>query len=216
MPTTRIDPAALRLIAVTDSLRDGMDGLSRRAAAAVAGGATMIQLRLSDEPPRVLVETARALRAAAPTVPLLVCDRADVALAADADGVHLGSDEVGPAALRRVVPARFIIGASVGGEEEIERATDADYVEIGPVFATASWAGESGNAGAELGVERFVELAHACRTPAVAIGGISPANARMLIDAGAAGIAVISALFAASDPTQAARALRTALGASER
>lgn len=207
---SRLDPAALRLIAVTDSLREGIDGLASRAAAAVAGGATMVQLRLKDEPPRILVEAARALRAAVPGIPLLVSDRADVALAADADGVHLGSAEIAPAALRRAVPARFVIGASVGSDVDVSRVTGADYVGIGPVFATASGT----DAGSALGVARFAELARACRIPAVAIGGISPANAASLVAAGAVGVAVISALFGSADPTLAARAFRAALDAN--
>lgn len=211
-PVSRLDASSLRLIAITDSLRDGIDGLAKRAAAAVAGGATMVQLRLKDETPRTLVEVARALREALPSVPLLVNDRADVALAAGADGVHVASDEVAPAALRRVVPARFIIGVSVGADDEVPRAAGADYVGIGPVFAT----GRGAAAGAAIGVQRFTQLARLCRVPAVAIGGISPENAGSLISAGASGIAVISALFGAADPTLAARALRAAQDASER
>ena len=209
----RLDPTALRLIAVTDSLREGIDGLAARATAVVAGGATMVQLRLQDEPARVLVEVARALRSAVPGVPLLVSDRADVALAADADGVHLGSGELTPLALRLVVPERFVIGVSVGSDDEVERAAGADYVGIGPVFATASGGAQ---AGTELGAARFTELASACRLPAVAIGGISTANAAAMLEAGAAGVAVISALFGASDPSEAARALRASLDASGR
>jgi thiamine-phosphate pyrophosphorylase len=207
----RLDPAALRLVAITDSLRDGIDGLVGRAAAAVAGGATMLQLRLMDETARTLVEVARALRRAAPSVPLLLNDRADVALAADADGVHVGNDDLTPASLRRVVPARFIIGVSVGAEDEVPRASGADYVGIGPVFA----AGRAGDSGAAIGVARFAELARLCGVPAVAVGGISPENAASVLAAGASGVAVISALFAAADPMQAARAFRSVLGASE-
>ena len=129
----RLDPATLRLVAITDSLRDGVDGLAARAAAAVAGGATMLQLRLKDESARVLVEVARALMRAAPSVPLLVNDRADVALAAGAAGVHVGVDDLSPAGLRRVVPASFIIGCSVGSEDEVPRSVGADYVGIGPL-----------------------------------------------------------------------------------
>lgn len=208
-PSARLDPATLRLVAITDSLRDGIDGLVARAIAAVDGGATMLQLRLQDEPPRTLVEVARALRRAVPTVPLLLNDRADVALAADADGVHVGNDDIAPAALRRVVPARFVIGASVGAESEVARARGADYVGVGPVFA----AGTVG-AGIAIGVARFGELARACGVPAVAIGGVSPENAAAVMAAGASGVAVISALFAAPDPREAARALRRVLDAS--
>jgi thiamine-phosphate pyrophosphorylase len=208
---SRLDPTTLRLIAITDSLRDGVEGLAARTLAAVAGGATMVQLRLVDETARTLVAVARALRAAVPGVPLLVNDRADVALAADADGVHLAGDGIAPAALRRVVPARFIIGISVGSDDDVARAAGADYVAIGPVFATSSRV----DAGAPIGVSRFTELALSCRAPAVAVGGISPDRVGDLAAAGASGVAVISALFGSSDPRRAAAALRAALDASE-
>ena len=159
----------MRLIAITDSLRDGPRGLALRAAAAVAGGATMMQLRLKEESARSLVEIARAIQAMAPEVPLIVNDRADVALAAGAAGVHVGVDDLSPALLRRVVPPGFIIGASVGSDDEVARAAGADYVGIGPVFAT----GSKSDAGAAIGPARFGELARRCGLPAVAIGGIT-------------------------------------------
>jgi thiamine-phosphate diphosphorylase len=170
----------------------------------------MLQLRLPDEPPRTLVEVARALRLALPDVPLLVNERADVAMAAGAQGVHLNLDGLPPAALRRFVPAGFIIGASVGDEAECARAVAADYVGVGPVFGAA---GDTGSGGA-IGVARFAEIARRCAVPAVAIGGISTANVGSVMSAGAAGVAVISALFSSADPTQAARDLRAALDAS--
>lgn len=206
------DPASLRLIAITDSLRDGIEGLSARALSAVLGGATMLQLRLTDESARTLVEVARALRAIAPRIPLLVNDRADVAMAAGAQGVHVGVDDLSPTALRRVVPAGFIIGASVGGDAEVSRARAADYVGIGPVYAT----GSKPDAGTAIGVERFKELANLCGVPAVAIGGVSAENVGDIMACGAAGIAVINALFSAADPMLAARALRSAQAASGR
>ena len=158
----RFDPASIRLIAITDSLRNGPRGLALRAAAAVAGGATMIQLRLKEESARSLVEIARILRAAVPGVPLIINDRADVALAAGADGVHVGVDDLSPAVLRRFVPAGFIIGASVGDDDEVDRAAGADYVGIGPVYATGSKA----DAGVAIGPQRFAYLARRC--------GVSP------------------------------------------
>ncbi len=200
------DADALRLVAITDSLRDGIDGLAERAAAAARGGATMLQLRLPDESARTLADAARALRRAAPKVPLVVVERADVALAAEADGVHVGSDGISPAALRRVVPPQFIIGISVGADDDVARIAGASYVGIGPVFSSAT--------GEALGVARFAELARRCGMPALAIGGVTPAHAGAVRAAGASGIAVISALFGASDPTLAARAFRSALDAS--
>lgn len=209
-PVRRFDPASVRLIAITDSLRNGPRGLALRAAAAVAGGATMIQLRLKEESARSLVEIARTLRDMVPDVPLIINDRADVALAAGADGVHVGVDDLSPAALRRFAPAGFIIGASVGDDDEIDRAAGADYVGIGPVYATGSKA----DAGMAIGAQRFGELARRCGVPAVAIGGISSDTATAVMAAGASGVAVINAIFGSSDPTQAALSLRAALDAS--
>ena len=203
------DPRTVRLIAITDSLRDGPRGLALRAAAAVAGGATMLQLRLKEESARSLVEIARTIQAMAPDVPLIINDRADVALAAGAAGVHVGVDDLSPALLRGVAPPGFIIGASVGSDDEVARAAGADYVGIGPVFAT----GSKPDAGAAIGPERFGELARRCGLPAVAIGGITSERVPPVLAAGAAGVAVISALFGASDPTIAARAIRDALDA---
>jgi thiamine-phosphate pyrophosphorylase len=206
----RFDPASVRLVAITDSLRDGPRGLALRAAAAVAGGATMVQLRLKEESARSLVEIARAIQAMVPDVPLVVNDRADVALAAGAAGVHVGVDDLSPELLRRVVPPGFIIGASVGDDHEVARAAGADYVGIGPVYGTGSKA-DAGNA---IGPARFGELARRCGLPAVAIGGITGERVRDVMSAGAVGVAAISAIFGASDPTLAARAMRRALDAS--
>ena len=209
--TPRLRAGALRLVGVTDSLSGGIDGLARRAAAAVAGGATMITLRLPEEPARTLAEVARALRAAAPHVPLLVSHRVDVALAVDADGVHLGGSDLSASVVRRFAPS-LIIGASVGAADDVSRSEGADFVAIGPVFAA------SGASGADttMGVARFGELARLCRVPAIAVGGVAPENVADLMVAGAAGVAVISALFGADDPRDAARALRAAVDASGR
>ena len=195
----------LRLIAITDDARDGVDGLVRRAVAAVRGGATMIQLRLKDVDPRDLIVVARTLVAAVP-VPVVVNDRADIALAAGAAGVHVGTDDIPASALRRVVPAGFIIGASVGNDAEVAGAAGADYVGIGPVFATASKI----DAGDAIGIAEFTRLALRTGLPAVAIGGIDASNYRQVLDAGAAGIAVIRAIFAAQNPEHAARLLSSA------
>ncbi len=204
------DARAVRLIAITDSLRDGVDGLTNRVASAVRGGATMIQVRLKGEEARALLDVTRALLAAVPHTPILLNDRLDVALAAGAHGVHLGVDDVSPSAARRIVPPGFIIGASVGHAAEVPRSRDADYVGIGPVHST----GSKGDAGDAIGVEGFARLAARCARPAVAIGGMTPGNTPAVIGAGAAGVAVISAIFADADPATAARALRRAVDAS--
>ncbi|HUF26563.1 MAG TPA: thiamine phosphate synthase [Gemmatimonadaceae bacterium] len=200
------DPRALTLLAITDDLRDGRDGLVARAEAAVRGGATMVQLRLKDADGRTLVEVARALVDAL-TVPVIVNDRADVALAAGAAGVHLGADDLPPAVVRRVVPPGFVIGASVGASDEVALAAEADYVGIGPVFET----GSKDDAGAAIGVAGFATLARQAGCPAVAIGGIDASNARAILAAGGNGIAVIRAVFSAREPERAARELRGAI-----
>ena len=210
----RLPAGALRLVAVTDSLRGGAEELAGRAAAAVAGGATMIALRLPGESPRVLADAARALLACRLDAPLLVSGRADVALAVGAAGVHVATDDLPAAAVRRFVPEHFIVGASVGAASEVARATGADFVAIGPVFSAAR--GTTSGAVSAIGTDGFGELAQACGVPAVAIGGVTPANARLLMEAGASGVAVISAIFGDADPMSAARALRSSLDASGR
>jgi thiamine-phosphate pyrophosphorylase len=202
-----LDPAALALVAITDDLRDGVVGLAARAAAAARGGATMVQLRLKHASGRELVEVARRLVEALP-VPVVVNDRVDVALAAGAAGVHLGVDDLPVAAVRAIAPPDFIVGASFGAEAELVHARGADYVGIGPVYATLS----KQDAGEAIGVEGFARLRSLGGVPAVAIGGIGADNAAPLRLAGAAGVAVIRTVFGAADPEAAARALRQAFG----
>lgn len=202
-----IDPAILRLVAITDNVRDGQSGLIARATAAVNGGATCVQLRLKDVAARDLVGVARELIKAV-GVPVIVNDRADVAIAAGAAGVHLGADDAPVSAIRRVAPEGFLIGASVGSDAEVLLAAGADYAGVGPVFGTSS----KNDAGDAIGLAEFTRLATATGLPVVAIGGISAANARSAIDAGAIGIAVISAIFGVSDPLAAARELASAIG----
>ncbi|HET7564797.1 MAG TPA: thiamine phosphate synthase [Gemmatimonadaceae bacterium] len=201
------DPTVLKLVAITDDVRDGQDGLVTRARAAARGGATMIQVRLKDADARTQVEVARALVHALP-VPVLVNDRVDVALAAGAAGVHVGADDLPVAAVRRITPPAFIVGASVGCDAEVAGARGADYVGIGPVYATSS----KPDAGDAIGVDEFARLARACELPAVAIGGITPERVAPLIASGASGVAVIRAVFGAADPERSARALRDAIG----
>jgi thiamine-phosphate pyrophosphorylase len=209
---THLDPATVRLVAITDSLRDGIDGLVARAGRAVAGGATMVQLRLKDESARTLVEVARALCVGLPAVPVLVNSRVDVALAAGAAGVHLGIDDLAPEVVRRVVPTGFLVGASASDVRHAVPPAAADYIAVGPAFAAASGSSSASALGAE-GIAAFVA---ASRRPIVAVGGITVANAALALRAGAAGVAVISAILGASDPMPRARALRDVLDASGR
>src|SRR6266481_5561 len=196
----------LRLMVITDSgVLKGRDPVEtcRRA---VAGGATIIQVRLKDAPPGEVVALTRAL-----AVPVIVNDRVDVALAAGAAGAHLGHEDPPLDRLRPHVPPGFLLGVSVGSPAEAERgrAWPADYWSVGPCFATANKA----DAGPPLGAEGFGRLARLAPsgTPVIGIGGVTAANAPALARAGAAGIAVIGAVWDASDPAAATRALRAAI-----
>ena len=160
----------------------------------------MVQLRLKNADARTLVDVGRALVAALP-VPVIVNDRADVALACGAAGVHVGADDVPVAALRRVLPPPFVIGASVRAD-----TAGADYVGIGPVFSTSS----KSDAPAAIGVDGFVALRARSAAPAVAIGGITAERVAELRTSGAAGVAVIAGVFGTADPEAAARAIRAA------
>jgi thiamine-phosphate pyrophosphorylase len=202
-----MDTAILRLIAITDNVRDGQAGLIERAAAAARGGATCIQLRLKDVSARDLAGLAAELIRSI-GVPVIINDRADVALAVGAAGVHLGADDIPVSAVRSFAPPGFIIGASVGSDDEVRNTKGADYVGIGPVYAT----GSKKDAGKAIGVDGFSRLAVATGLPAVAIGGITPANARAVIEAGAVGIASIASVFGATDPLAAAREMASAIG----
>jgi thiamine-phosphate pyrophosphorylase len=202
-----IDPKILRLVAITDDAVDHRATLVDRVAAAVRGGATSVQVRLKSAPPREVVEITRKLVAAV-SVPVIVNDRADIALAAGAAGVHVGEADLPVSALRRFVPATFIIGASLGNDGELPNAKEADYVGIGPIFGSDS----KNDAGRAIGLDGFRRLSELCDKPAVAVGGISADTAAQIIAAGAVGVAVINAIFTADDPEIASRALAAAIG----
>ncbi|RDD63670.1 thiamine phosphate synthase [Ferruginivarius sediminum] len=178
--------------------------------AAVAGGVTLVQLREKNASTRAMLERAKRLKVLLVPrgVPLIVNDRVDVALAAGADGVHLGQDDMPPADARRLVGEHMVLGLSVGDENEAETADPAlvDYIGIGPAFAT----GTKADAGSAIGPDGVAALRRRVALPAVAIGGITAANAVALRDSGVEGIAVVSAICAAEDPKSAARELRAA------
>jgi len=178
---------------------------------AARGGATAIQLRGKELTGRQLYLTGLSLRKLTRQLGLLfiVNDRVDVALAVDADGVHLGQEDLPLEAARRLMGRRKIIGISVDTLAEAVAAQrgGADYLGAGPVFATASKA----DAGPVMGPEGLRRICTAVRIPVVGIGGVNAHNARQVVNAGAAGVAVISAVVAAPDMAAAASALRQAL-----
>lgn len=186
------------------------------AAAAIAGGATIVQLREKTLTTRQFVEAAERAREIARRagVPLIINDRVDVALAVDADGVHVGPDDLPVALARRLLGPHKIVGASAGTIEEAVAAErdGADYLGVGSVFATPSKA----DAGEPIGIARLREIARAVHLPVVGIGGIGPDNASEVIAAGAAGAAAVSAVVGAEDVAAATRQLVEVVRAAQR
>ena len=176
--------------------------------AAIRGGATAVQLRMKDAPAREVVETARTIagRCRAAGVAFIVNDRIDVALAAAADGAHVGQDDLPAASARALLGAAPVLGVSAATVEEAGAAAraGADYLGVGAVYATATKA----DAGGAVGLARIREVTAACDLPVVGIGGITIANAAAVIRAGAAGVAVITAVTMADDMAEATRRLR--------
>jgi thiamine-phosphate pyrophosphorylase len=176
------------------------------------GGAALVQLRAKGVPDgallRMALEAAAAARGAG--IPFVVNDRPDVARLAGADGVHVGQEDLPPEACRAVLGARALVGLSTHGVDQVEagRGGSVDYLAVGPVFATRSKDRPDPVVGLEL-VRRARAL---WPGPLVAIGGITAANAREVIEAGADGVAVISAVLAQGDLAEAVRRLRRALG----
>jgi thiamine-phosphate pyrophosphorylase len=201
----------LRLYALIDPAVAGGRSLGD-IAKRIAGSATLVQLRDKHGSTRQLVEEARELTMVlAPLdIPLLINDRVDVALAAEADGVHIGQDDMSPADARLLLGKTAIIGLSVKTVEQAKAAPLEllDYVGIGGVYGTTSKA----DAKAPIGLSGFNAVAQAIRArdpkfPICGIAGINQSNAADVIMQGADGVAVISALSMAPDPTVAARDL---------
>jgi thiamine-phosphate pyrophosphorylase len=205
----RID---LRLYAIVDPEHAGGHALPELARRVAEGGATLVQLRGKRGQTREMVAQARAIKAAlAPLgVPFIVNDRVDVALAAGADGVHLGQEDMDVADARRLLGREAIIGWSVKTMAEAQAAPlqHLTYVAIGAVFPTTSKDNPK-----HIGPEGLRQIAAEVRArapgfPVGAIAGINAANAADVVAAGADGICAISALSSAPDPAAAAKELR--------
>jgi thiamine-phosphate pyrophosphorylase len=201
------DPHILRLVAITDDAEDKRGTLVDRVAAAARGGATSVQVRLKSATPRDVVEVTKEIMRKV-SIPVIVNDRADIALAAGAAGVHVGEADLPVDAIRRFAPEDFIVGASLGSESELANAKAADYVGIGPVFSSDS----KNDAGTAIGVDGFERLARLVTLPAIAVGGITADRALQITMHGAAGVAVINAIFSSADPERATRELAAAIG----
>jgi thiamine-phosphate pyrophosphorylase len=198
----RFDPS---LYLIADPTAAGGRPLEAVVAAAVAGGVTLVQLRCKLGTTRGLLERAQRLKALLRPcgVPLIVNDRIDVMLAAEADGAHIGHEDMPADLARRLIGPDRILGVTLRQEDQA-RAVDpavVDYAGVGPIRATTTKA----DALAPRGVEGFADFRRLVPVRTVAIGGIVPSLAAPLLAAGADGIAVAAAIAGAPDPAAAAR-----------
>lgn len=208
--------ARLRLIVITNRDLARPREVTEVVAAALRAGAPAVQLREKALPPRDILPLAHRLRAKTEAAGALffVNDRLDLALAASADGVHLGPDDLPVAAARRIVPPGFLIGFSAD-EPDVARAAiagGADYIGCGAVFPT----GTKSDAGRAVGLEGLARVVEAVDAPVAAIGGITAKTAPGAFATGATGCAVVSAVMAAPDPGQTVRSFLRAAAAGTR
>ena len=214
--TRSLSPGRWRLYVITDA--NVSRGRSHRQVveAAIAGGADAIQLRDKAAHAGTLYRAALELREVTrkANVSFLVNDRLDIALAVDADGVHVGQQDLPASAVRRILGPGKILGVTAETAEEALAAEKdgADYLGVGPVFEAR---GTKADAGPPQGPAIIANIRPHTRLPIVAIGGIKADNARLVREAGADCAAVISAIVSADDIAQAARELKTILSAGD-
>lgn len=206
----------LSLYLVTDRSLSGGRELEYIVGEAVRGGVTMVQLREKHCSSREFYRLAvRLKKCLAPwRVPLIINDRLDIALACDADGLHLGQSDLPCSIARKILGKNKIIGLSVENMQDVTQAKreEVDYIGISPVFSTPT----KSDTAPELGLKGVREITSVARCPAVAIGGINIRNAQAVIAAGADGISVVSAIMSAPDPRLAASELINVVNASKK
>ena len=205
-------PARVRLYLVADARAGDAARLDAICAAALVGGVTAVQLRAKGWSDRALHAAALTLaaRCRAAGALFLINDRVDIALAVDADGVHLGVDDLPVAVARQLLGPHAIIGYSPAGEADRvdAEAASANYLGVGPVWTTRT----KPDAGETIGLDGLARVVAASNVPVVAIGGVTVERARRALDVGAAGLAVSSAIVGAAHPREAARQLADAIG----
>lgn len=189
----------------------GAQGMVNTTRAAVQNGATCVQLRAPHWKKRALVECGRELKKVLLdfNVPLIINDHADVCLAVDAEGLHVGQDDLSAQDARAIIGPDRVLGLSVSNSEELTVVDTSliDHLGIGPIFSTST----KTDAGAALGIAGFAELASRKPCPVVAIGSVKVPIVGDLIRAGADGVAVVSAICGQSDPGSAAKELAAAV-----
>ena len=210
--TVRISPGLWRLYVIIDPKASRGRSALQVAEAAIEGGADVLQLRDKEASSGRLYRVALQLRKLTRDagIPFIVNDRLDIALATDADGVHVGQTDLPASVVREIMGPARILGVSVDTVEEaiLAERDGADYLGVGPVFEAR---GTKPDAGLPLGVDRIARIRRRCGLPIVAIGGINAENARTVREAGADAAAVISAIVEANDIAHAARRLKRIL-----
>jgi thiamine-phosphate pyrophosphorylase len=195
----------LSVYLVTDRALSRPRGVDAVVRAAIEGGASVVQLRDPEAKTAALLDQARALLALLRPagIPLIINDRIDVALAAGADGVHLGQLDMPVADARALLGSQRILGLSISTLAQLDRAQlqYVDYLGVGPIFPTQT----KSDASAPIFPSGLAAIAALSDLPIVAIGGLNAGNALEAIRAGAQGVAVVSAICAAPDPRRATR-----------
>lgn len=207
---------ALRVYVLTDRLLSRGRSEREIAQAAIAGGATAIQLRWKSGSLREAVAVGQEVRdlCRAAGVMFVVNDRVDLAVSLGADAVHLGDEDLPISETRRIVGEEMVIGYSPSTLVDALQGErlGADYLGVGPIYGTST----KSDAGEPVGTRRIAEVCRSISIPVVGIGGINAGNAGPVIEAGAAGVAVISSVVAADDVREAtvklASAVRDAIG----
>jgi thiamine-phosphate pyrophosphorylase len=208
------DPLDYSLYLVTAAELSGGRSQRQIVAAAIRGGVTLVQYREKSASTRQMIEEARELCALcrAHRIPFIVNDRVDIALAVDADGVHVGQDDLPASLARQWIGPGKLLGVSVENVAQARLAVEgsADYVGASPIFTTPT----KPDAPPPMGLQGLQEIARACPIPVVAIGGLNAKNVANVSRAGAAGVAVVSAIIGAEDPERAARELKRVIEAA--
>ena len=203
----------LRTYLVTQEDLTGGRGTVQTVEAAIDGGVDIVQLREKHASARERLEMGRAVRELTreADVPLIVNDRLDLAVALEADGVHLGDSDLPVEVARSQLGEQRIVGRSVSTPSAAREAAraGADYLGVGAIYQTGTK--NTNTESTEIGLERLRAIADATSLPIVGIGGVTAATASEVIRAGADGVAVVSAITAAEDPTAATRSLRSAV-----
>lgn len=197
------NPIDLSVYVVLDDVLCGTpEGMVKTALEAVSGGATVIQLRAPGWKKKLWLRAGLLLKQALQPygVPLIIDDHIDIAQIVQADGVHVGQEDIDVRSARKLLGEKAIIGLSVGSLDEIPDETiPVDYLGVGPVYATATKA----DAGKAIGLEGLKSIRNKTDLPIVAIGGIKQSNCEEVIRSGADGVAVVSAICGAKDVKKA-------------